>query len=192
MAKKLDLPVIDGEKKVPALSDILRKEKNLVTYSMGVDPTHHIPVDSIGYEVMIANAGFPVNCISLAHADAHAGKTTHSHVLGNWFSRAGGDVILAESDGVLDEGYIGRFYDFNPQTEDERFEAPLKYFVDALEEKLDSEKPKDGIIIPAAIKARLRAQKILAEADKLSAPEICNPLRMIQAKSQTIFCKRPK
>ena len=36
------------------------------------------------------------------------------------------------------------------------------------------------------------AEKILAEADKLSAPEICNPLRMTQAKSQTIFCKRPK
>ena len=110
---------------------------------MGVNPVGIIPVDSIGLEVALQNRGIIESGFSMSIAEPHAGKTTFSHVLGNFFVRAGGDVLLVENDDAFDEIYLSRFYDFNPTTEHERVIEPLLYFKTALADRLGlKEKPK--------------------------------------------------
>jgi hypothetical protein len=142
--------------------------QSLPAYSIGVTPITHIPINSIGYQVMIQNTGFPINCISMSIADTGAGKTTHSHVIANWFIRAGGNVIHIEGDGIMDEAYIGRFYDFNPTTLEERIQIPLDYYIKLLEKRLDK---RSSSKIPTLVKNTLATRLIAAKnARKVESP----------------------
>lgn len=153
----------DENKKIKPLGDYLKNSKEIITTSMGTTPIVMLDIDSLGFEVAIQNTGFPLNCISMSVADAHAGKTTLSHVIANWFLQNDGDVILAEGDGILDEAYVSRFY--TQEFDALENKTALLYFQKTLTKKL--EQPN----LPQKFKNRLQAQLLYATKLLKKEPE---------------------
>ena len=158
--KPVDAPVTIAR----ALTDVISKNKDVISFNVGTDPAVLIPTESIGLEVVMQCPGIPVNRISMSTADAHGGKTTFSHVLANIFSRNDGDVILIEGDESLDENYVARFYDYNPTTEDERVWKPLQYLIDSIDKRIEGENLEKGHIIAQKQKMMLLRRKAVAES----------------------------
>jgi hypothetical protein len=178
--KKSDTKSQEQEKSVTPLGDILKRQKKLPTYSMGITTPVLIPTDSIGYQVMIANGGFPINCISMSIGDPFTGKTSHTHYLANLFLRSNGDVIHIPTDGVLDEPYVSRFYDFNPKNEHEEITEPLQHFTTDLTERL-----KDETLPKLTRKVRAAqldaAKKVIKEGFKITSREHRETLFLAQS-----------
>lgn len=151
MPKTLDPP--------KTIRQAFSKKKNFRSSSVSMSIPKLLPLPSIGFEVALQAAGWPINRMTMLQGKAHAGKTSLANYVAAMFVRYGAEVVYLESDKALDTNYLGRFYDFDLEGE-AAITEPLKYYIDDLENSLKNDEA-DGITLNLWEKHLAKAQEAL-------------------------------